>query len=96
MFLLVRRDLPWSVRAVQVAHSAMQLLHDRDHIDNDEWGPYGPAVVLLGIPNEDELVRLAAELPGSVGFKEPDLADSLTAVAFYGEPTDTLTGLRLL
>jgi len=93
MYVLVRRDLPWPVRTVQAIHAAMEYLHGQSLKD---WGRYGPAVVLLGVATEEELEGWHAQLPDSAAFREPDLFDSLTAVAYYGEPTEALGSLRLM
>jgi hypothetical protein len=94
MYVLVRRDLPWPVRVVQATHGVMQLLRTRWPIVG--WGKYGPAVVLLGVADEESLTNWLARLPGAVGFSEPDLCDSLTAVAYLGEPIEALSELRLM
>ena len=96
VYVLVRRDLPWPVRCVQATHVVMQLVRTRKI---EEWGAYGPAVVILGVADEQELRQwytgqLFSEWP--VGFKEPDLNNELTAVAYYGQPILALTELRLM
>jgi hypothetical protein len=95
MFVLVRRDLPWPVRCVQAMHAVMQLSRDIGY--KIGWGRYGPSVVLLGVQNEAELTTWLEQLgPYAVGFREPDLSESLTAVAWYGEQTASLAELRLM
>ena len=102
LYVLVRRDLPWPVRTVQATHAAMQLLQAHNHsgpsycIRCMDWGPHGPAVVLLGVDTELTLASWLAKLAGAVGFREPDLCDALTAVAWYGEAPAELSELRLM
>ena len=96
LFLLVRRDLPWSVRAVQAAHAAVALsLLKRGQLQ--VGGPCGRPIVLLGVEGESQAnewqCRLGAE---AVPFREPDLGDALTAVAYFGPPVAALATLRLL
>lgn len=94
LYVLVRRDLPWPVRTVQATHAAMQLVHGQAI---DEWGSHGPAVVLLGVENEKELASWLNILgTKAVAFREPDLSDSLTAIAYHGESTRGLRSLRLM
>lgn len=94
VYILVRRDLPWAVRTVQAAHAVMQLVHDQPISD---WGRYGPTVVLLGVEDESELARWSDVLGArGVGFREPDMWDTLTAVAYYGLAMPALAGLRLM
>jgi hypothetical protein len=94
LYVLVRRDLPWPVRAVQATHAAMQLVHGHSV---DDWGTFGPAVVLLGVHDEQELAMWLDRLgSGAVGFREPDLCGSLTAIAYHGEPIASLACLRLM
>ncbi len=98
LYVLVRRDLPWPVRCVQAVHAAMQLMAYSVTLENNYFSTskYGPAVVLLGVPDELDLFEWLAKLPGSVGFREPDLFDTLTAVAYYGQQVPGLSGLRLM
>lgn len=94
VYVLVRRDLPWPVRCVQATHAVMQLMREIGW--KQGWSKYGPSVVLLGVSDELDLFEWLAKLPGAVGFHEPDLFDSLTAVAYYGEPIESLSELRLM
>jgi len=82
----VRRDLPWSQRAVQAAHAAVKLVfHNRSSIDECEWGAHGPTFVFYGVEHERELLALESALaPEAVSFREPDLGNRLTAVAYLG------------
>jgi len=59
----------------------------------EEWGHYGPNLVLLGCKDESELESISADMER---FYEPDLGDELTAAAYLGEYRDCLKGLRLL
>lgn len=99
MYVLVRRDLPWPVRTVQATHAVMQLMrYQAAHLlPGEAWGKYGPAVVLLGVSDEQELRdwqdRLGSQ---AVAFHEPDLCDQMTAVAYYGASHPELRELRLM
>lgn len=99
VYVLVRRDLPWPVRCVQATHAVMQMMRWGEILANHHipvWGSHGPAVVLLGVADEAELLRWTNYLPdGATGFREPDL-DELTAIAYYGQANDKLKDLRLL
>lgn len=106
LYLLSRRDLPWPVRCVQAAHAAITYVHGQmqfayDHGDRTPnlpapWGRYGPAIVLLGVADEVALEDWHWKLPDSAAFREPDLGDQLTAVAYYGEPVSELEELKLM
>lgn len=95
MYVLVRRDLPWAVRCVQATHAVMRLQRDIGY--KTGWGLYGPAVVLLGVKDEQELSEWLIKLnPHAVGFYEPDMAGQVTAAAYYGQPIESLSELRLM
>ena len=97
LYLLVRRDLPWSTRSVQAAHAATSLVIARSDRLAAAWGRCGPPIVLLGIESEPELAewlrRLGAE---AVPFREPDLGGALTAIAYWGPAVPGYAALRLL
>jgi hypothetical protein len=97
LYLLVRRDLPWSVRSVQAAHAATSLAVARRDQLIAACGPCGPPIVLLGVQDETGLAewlrRLGAD---AVAFREPDLGNALTAVAYWGPLVPAFATLRLL
>ena len=97
LYLLVRRDLPSSMRSVQAAHAATALAIAFGARLAATWGPCGPPIVLLGVESEPDLAewlrRLGAE---AVPFREPDLGDALTAVAYWGPAVPGFAALRLL
>jgi hypothetical protein len=82
----VRRDLPWSQRAVQASHAAVNLVfHRRSALDECEWGEHGPSFVFYGVDSETELLALESALGADASsFREPDLGNRLTAVAYLG------------
>ena len=82
----MRRDLPWSQRAVQAAHAAVNLVFRKGpSIDECEWGDHGPSFVFYGVDNERELLALESALAAeAVSFREPDLGNRLTAIAYLG------------
>lgn len=78
LYVLVRKDLPASYRAVQAGHAVAEwLLQDRS------WN--NETLVYLGVPNEYSLFRWANKLDRKgiqwVGFREPDIGNQLTAIA---------------
>ena len=96
-YLLVRRDLPWSIRSVQAAHAATSLAITRGDRLAAACGPCGPPIVLLGVEGEPELTEWLRRLgPEAVPFREPDLGGALTAVAYWGPAAPGFATLRLL
>ena len=96
LFVLTRRDLPWSVRAVQAMHAATNLIAKRSQ-DIAAWGHYGPRLVLLGVSDERELQNYLSTLSEDMEpFFEPDLQGELTAIAFLTLNNPPLGHLRLL
>ena len=93
LVVLVRRDLPWNVRCVQSAHAVANWTRQNE-MSAEVWGKYGPAFVLYGVKGAEELEQWVKELKGSVLFREPDLGEEATALAYYGR--ERLEGLYLL
>ena len=93
LVVLVRRDLPWSVRVVQAAHAVANWAH-HTHVIDEEWGEYGPSFVVYGVRDVAELEMWASRLAGATVFCEPDLGSEVTALAYHGQ--GRLEGLGLL
>lgn len=97
LYLVTHKQLPWSVRVVQVAHAATALVLKRQQLLTPVWGSYGPAVVAYAVADQPTLAQLLAEVgPEAEPFYEPDLGEALTAFAYYGQPLAAFTGLKLL
>lgn len=82
LYVLVRKDLPESYRAVQAGHAvAAWLLHDQS------WK--NETLVYLSVPNEVSLYRWADKLDlkgiNWVGFKEPDIGNQMTAMSVLND-----------
>ena len=81
LYVLVRKDLPESYRAVQAGHAVAEwLLH------NQTW--QNETLIYLGVKNEDSLKRWANKLTFKdmeyVAFREPDIGNQITAIASLG------------
>lgn len=80
LYVLVRGDLSKSSQAVQAGHAVAQfVLHKTSQWKNG-------TLVYLKAPNEEYLegVLRETETEQVVEFREPDLGNSLTAVAILG------------
>ena len=80
LYVLVRKDLESSYRAVQAGHAVAEwLLHDHSKV----WK--NSTLIYLGIDDEDALTcwinKLTMRGIKWVGFKEPDIGNQLTAIA---------------
>lgn len=78
LYVIVRKDLSKSYRAVQAGHAVAEwLLHDRT------WN--NETLIYLGVRDEKELSRWVNKLNFRnikwVGFNEPDINNELTAIA---------------
>jgi hypothetical protein len=78
LYVIVRKDLPKSYRAVQAGHAVAEwLLHDQT------WK--NETLIYLGVQDEKELSSWVDKLDFKnikwVGFKEPDINNELTAIA---------------
>ena len=91
LYYVVRKDLTWAQRAVQLVHAREQWVEDCHGFE------YVCTAVVFGVPDLAELERVFAELPGGTeydvsAFHEPDLGGEMTALC-----TDKpLGGLTLL
>lgn len=84
LFVLVRADLPPGKMMAQGIHAALQFAHDHDLVFRD-WVRLSNYLIIKEAPDENALraVVESARLRGHkhAVFTEPDLGDSLTAVA---------------
>lgn len=83
LYVVVRRDLPPGPQAVQSCHAAIQYCMEHDA---KEWFRVSNHLAVLSAANEDGLKKLILKAR-TYGikfstFQEPDLDDSITAVAF--------------
>lgn len=79
LFVVVRNDLTRSQKTVQAVHAAAEyLMLEKTNWDNG-------VVVCLKVSNEQELIKLKTKLEvdntGVKCFYEPDLDDTMTAIA---------------
>lgn len=100
LYVIVRRDIPAGPQAVQAVHAARQFQHEHPELEGS-WFSASNHLALLSVRDEAELERLCQKardrgLAFST-FREPDLGNSLTAVAL--EPGDRgrrlCSGMRL-
>lgn len=97
LYLIVRADLSAAQQAVQAAHAlqAFNLQHERAA---RTWAAGSNTLALLAVENEAQLAELAARAE-TFGvrcslFREPDLDDSLTAIAISPDGKRLTRGLR--
>lgn len=93
LFIVVRADLDPGLQMAQAVHAAVQwVIEDPDL--SSVWHKKSNNVVVKHVADEAALLELAAkaEARGCVveAFKEPDLADATTAVAFVGTGANAL------
>ena len=88
LYILVRRDLHHSARAVQACHalSVMMLRHRSDPAVY-RWAHERKTLVLLGVNDEDDLSRWEDELRARgiicEHFREPDIGNEKTALVVH-------------
>lgn len=86
LYIVVRNDLAPGLQAAQAVHAKELFSHEHPEL-NAEWYEKSNNVVVLQVPNKEELVALAYRItrshPGDVLslFREPDLRDEPTALA---------------
>ena len=83
---------------MQGAHAAANLVfHKRSSIDVREWGDHGPRFVFYGVEHERDLLALESALgTEAMSFREPDLGNRLTAVAYLGSTRHEFSRYDLL
>lgn len=98
LYLVVRADLPPAQQAVQAAHAlqAFNLCHPST---TARWVAESNTLALLEVDDEAALCELAcrADFFGveCAQFREPDLGDSLTALALSPDGKRLVRGLRM-
>ena len=95
LYVLVRRDLPKSVQAVQGIHAVMVLMH------RNAWllaaDPTCVTISMLGLINLGHLNEWRERLGDDAAtFCEPDIGNEPTALAYYGKAQSGFDQLRLL
>ena len=85
LYVVVREDLPPGPQAIQAMHAARQFLEKFPRLEQ-EWFDTSNHLALLSVRDEGALRGLASRASihriRHTGFHEPDLGDTLTAVAF--------------
>lgn len=98
MYVVVRKDLQPIVQSIQAGHAAIQFQHDEPQIAK-EWHDKSKHLVYLSAKNENHLMDLIFKsqiknIKYSV-FKEPDINNEITAVAFEPKAYRMLANLPL-
>jgi len=93
MYVIIRNDLEPGLQAAQACHAA-RLFVDEHKLEENEWFRYSNNIVLLSVPNKEELIEMAYkavndDIPVSM-FKEPDVNDEPTAIAMLGRKAKKL------
>ena len=85
LYVVVREDLPPGSQAVQSIHAFRQFVKEFPDLEGT-WFDMSNHLALLSVQDEDGLFRLISKALSKglryAGFHEPDLGNSLTAVAF--------------
>lgn len=83
-YIIVRRDLRPGLQAAQACHAVTDLILENPD-KAKQWRDESNFLIVLSIANESELCELAIELARTdmdwCRFREPDLNNSLTALA---------------
>lgn len=96
MYVITRRDLPKPVQTVQAIHAAIEITA-KQHLRFLAGTPW---VIVYGVEDEKALTewcdRLNKKSAPHLAFREPDMGNQLTAIAYWGRKFDGFGGLRLL
>lgn len=89
LYIIVRQDLKPGQQLAQAVHAMRQFSEEWPDVDR-EWFAKSNTIVILNIDHEqalDQLKWLAEDKALCVSaFYEPDLGDSLTAIAIGPDP----------
>ena len=98
LYLVVRSDLSPGQQAIQACH-ALREFSEHHPVADQSWYAKSKTLVMLSVPDEDRLVSLQADAKGlevsCAGFREPDLDDTLTAIALGPDARRLCRGLPL-
>lgn len=97
LYIVVRADLKPGLQAAQACH-ALRLFSEEHPEEDRAWYEGSNNLVLLQIPNEEELLRLKEKANGTPAslFREPDIADEATALAIAPSGKKLVSNLPLL
>jgi peptidyl-tRNA hydrolase len=96
LYIVTRRDLKRGLKIAQACHAAIESPKKFPFLNKGET----PYIIILEVKDEERLNILKKEAASKtevVSFREPDLNNQLTSIAFLGSSTTrSLTeGLRL-
>ena len=98
LYLVVRRDLPPGARAAQLCH-ALRAFVEAHPAEDQAWFRQSNTLVLLEVESEQRLALLLSQAKekqiACADFREPDLGDSLTAIAVAPGGKKLVRGLPL-
>lgn len=99
LFIVVRSDLIPGLQAAQACHALREFGAVHPEIDVD-WYSNSKTLVLLSVPTESDLKRLAAraeekQVPLALNY-EPDLGGEMTSIALSPGAKKLVRGLPLL
>lgn len=95
LYIVVREDLHQGQQAVQAIHAMRQFVNDWPEIEYEHFKTSNH-LCLLAVQDEKELNKLMMKADGFrySFFREPDLNESITAVAFEPDCKKMLKSLK--
>lgn len=96
VYIIVRQDLPPVHQSVQAAHAVAELC---TQFDVQTWAKDHKTLVMLGVSSEEKLLDAFDKIKNlkKALFKEPDLNNQSTALAFVlEEPESWVKKLKLV
>lgn len=98
LFIIVRSDLSPGSQAVQGMHAMRQFAADHPNVEK-EWFEVSNHIAFLRVDDEATLLKMLDRLSRRgmrvSHFREPDLGDSLTAIATDSTSREYVLHLRL-
>jgi peptidyl-tRNA hydrolase len=98
LYVVVRNDISPGLMMAQACHAVRLFAEEHPEVDK-VWYRDSSNIVCLEVESEEDLLHLADRVAGVTksisGFREPDLDDEITAVAFGPEAASLLSNLPL-
>jgi len=98
LYIITRADLIPGARAAQSCHAMRAFVSEHPEIDK-EWYAKSNNIVLLEVPDETELYKLAlrarSEGLACAIFREPDFDNTITGVALGPDAKHLVPNIKL-
>ena len=94
LYILIRKDIPTKYGGVQAGHAVAEWM--LQNMDKTQLPWKNETLIYLKVKNEKELLEWQEKLgKEAIMFREPDIGNEATALAYLGEDNE-FPNLRLI